>query len=419
MKKKSILLFWVFSILITILWTFENTDKIEKIKSELKKKLSIDIKIEETQNAELENRDFFNIEANAYDVFFRKIYSIKTKTSFLENNSKNNQLFDIKDLIIYTQSGYKINNNKQTKINLNKNFHLEYNGGIKTILTINNKKFALLTSKKNNCYYAAIVSLETLLEIFKTECLPDKVDNYDFNGLGSSFIVDENYILLSLGTPTSKSSVISELAQNKNSFFGKILKFNKKDFNKEELIPYVYSYGHRNPQGMTKIFSTVFAVEHGPKGGDELNLIDENKNYGWPISSYGTRYFYDNDGKSYKFNHVSNNFEEPLFAFVPSIGISALNKCPVILEKYYKKNCLIGLSLYGNDLRQGKSLIIFLLNDSLKKVDSIEKIFLGPEYPLRHFVTNSNNELYEDANGSIYVSVDNDGIFEIKFQNFR
>ena len=277
----------------------------------------------------------------------------------------------------------------------------------------------MLTSEKTNCYYAAIVSLETLLEIFKTECLPDKEDNYDFNGLGSSFIVDENYILLSLGTPTSKSSVINELAQNKNSFFGKILKFNKKDFNEEELIPYIYSYGHRVPQGMTKISSTVFAVEHGPKGGDEINLIDENKNYGWPISSYGTRYFYDNDGKEYKFNHMSNNFEEPLFAFVPSIGISALNKCPIILEKYYRKNCLIGLSLYGNDLRQGKSLIIFLLNDSLKKIDSMEKIFLGPEYPLRHFVTNSNNELYEDANGSIYVSVDNDGIFEIKFQNFR
>ena len=168
MKKRPILLFWVLSILITILWTFENTDKIEKIKRELKKKLSINIKIDETQIEEIENKDFFNIEANAYDVSFRKIYSVKTKTSFLENISKNNQLFYIKDLTIYTQSGYKINNNKQTKINLNKNFHLKYNGGIKTILTINNKKFALLTSEKTNCYYAAIVSLETLLEIFKT-----------------------------------------------------------------------------------------------------------------------------------------------------------------------------------------------------------------------------------------------------------
>ncbi len=82
----------------------------------------------------------------------------------------------------------------------------------------------------------------------------------------------------------------------------------------------------------------IFAVEHGPKGGDELNNIVSNKNYGWPSSSYGTRYFYDENGKSYNFNHDTYNFTEPLFAFVPSIGISSLNNCPSKLKIYYKKN---------------------------------------------------------------------------------
>ena len=40
----------------------------------------------------------------------------------------------------------------------------------------------------------------------------------------------------------------------------------------------------------------IFSVEHGPKGGDELNLIESKKNYGWPLVSYGTRYMYVNNG---------------------------------------------------------------------------------------------------------------------------
>ena len=59
------------------------------------------------------------------------------------------------------------------------------------------------------------------------------------------------------------------------------------------------------------------STEHGPKGGDELNLIENNKNYGWPLVSYGTRYMYDDKGKSYKINHEAENFTEPLIALIP------------------------------------------------------------------------------------------------------
>jgi hypothetical protein len=124
------------------------------------------------------------------------------------------------------------------------------------------------------------------------------------------------------------------------------------------------------------------------------------------------------NGKSITINHEINNFEEPLFAFVPSVGISSLNNCPSILVNYYKKPCLIALSLYGNNLRKGHSLIIFLLNDSLDKVHSIEKISLD-DLVLRHFVTNKENVLFEDEEGNIYVSADKEGIYKIKFKNFR
>ena len=55
----------------------------------------------------------------------------------------------------------------------------------------------------------------------------------------------------------------------------------------------------------------------------------------------------------------------------------------------------------------------------MKKVHSIEQIFLGNDYRLRHFVTNNENVLYEDNEGSIYVSADKKGIYKISFLNFR
>jgi hypothetical protein len=78
----------------------------------------------------------------------------------------------------------------------------------------------------------------------------------------------------------------------------------------------------------------------------------------------------------------------------------------------------MALSLYGNNLRKGHSIIIFLLNENLNKVESIEKIQLG-NLILRHFVTNDKNILYEDKNGDIYLSADKKGIFRLSFNNFR
>ena len=91
------------------------------------------------------------------------------------------------------------------------------------------------------------------------------------------------------------------------------------------------------------IEDSFFSVEHGPKGGDELNKIIEGRNYGWPKVSYGTQYVHDEEGKSYEINHEKNSFEEPLFALVPSVGISAVNVCPSRLINYYNKPCLLAL----------------------------------------------------------------------------
>ena len=107
--------------------------------------------------------------------------------------------------------------------------------------------------------------------------------------------------------------------------------------------------GHRNPQGL--FYDTknnyVLSTEHGPEGGDEINFIDVNNknipNYGWPISSYGTRYYSENmKAKPFETSHKLFNFSEPLYSFIPSIGISGLGTCPDNLKKYY--NDIVSIS---------------------------------------------------------------------------
>ena len=421
MIKKIIIIFvWVISLVMVSAYTYDNPEKVELLKDYFKKYKKPELKVK-SGNVEKQW-------ANSFLVEFSKKISFTGKTSFIIHD-ENILNFDENSLKIFYQNGYIYENSKLSKINLPDSFTTVKNGGVKSIFIFKNKKFGLISSLKDNCFYASIISLESSKELFKTQCLQDK--KIDFNGLGSSHIHTDDKILLSIGTPEQASSKIRKLAQDENSMFGKIIQIDKSDldsviYNESDKInAKIFSIGHRNPQGLTKINDSIFSVEHGPKGGDELNRILEEENYGWPKVSYGTQYIYDENGKAYEISHENNKFKEPLFALVPSVGISALNHCPKKLREYYQKNCLLALSLYGNSLRPGRSIIIFLLNNKMDQVNSIEKIHLIEDHPtkddlrLRHFVTNSKNELYEDSDGNIYVSADSKGIYKLSFKHFR
>jgi len=417
MKKFIIIfIFGIFLLFFGAIWGYSNPEKIEALKSFFKEKKKPIVKIE--------SNNIKNIRANSFSIELSEIFSISEKTAFIIYNDDSSH-FDKKKMKIYTQNGYLIENLNSSKLNLPSTFTMARNGGIKTIIVYKKKEFALISSSKKDCFYASIINLDNGKEILKSKCLPGIKKEIDFNGLGSSNIHYNNKIYISIGAPEQSSSEISFLAQEINSIFGKILEIDKENLeniisNKETYLKVnIFSTGHRNPQGITKINNNIFSVEHGPLGGDELNKIIQNKNYGWPIVSYGTKYLYDNDGISYKINHELENFEEPLFALVPSVGISALNICPSKLKKFYNKPCLIALSLNGNNLRPGKSIIIYLLNETMNKVHSVEQIYLGDNYRFRHFVTNSKNVLYEDKDGNIYVSADKKGIYKVNFLNFR
>jgi glucose/arabinose dehydrogenase len=82
--------------------------------------------------------------------------------------------------------------------------------------------------------------------------------------------------------------------------------------------------GHRNPQGLLiEDNGRILSTEHGPRGGDELNVIQAGQNYGWPLVTLGTDYFHD-DWPLAKNVGQHEGFESPLYAWVPSIAVSNL-----------------------------------------------------------------------------------------------
>ncbi|HRN53839.1 MAG TPA: PQQ-dependent sugar dehydrogenase [Gemmatimonadaceae bacterium] len=87
-------------------------------------------------------------------------------------------------------------------------------------------------------------------------------------------------------------------------------------------LPQIWSYGHRNPQGLIVDASgNVWATEHGPQGGDELNLVQPGKNYGWPVIGFGVNY---RSGSNIHSGTTREGMEQPVKVWVPSIATSGL-----------------------------------------------------------------------------------------------
>ena len=84
----------------------------------------------------------------------------------------------------------------------------------------------------------------------------------------------------------------------------------------------IWTYGHRNPQGMAlnPVTGKIFQAEHGPRGGDELNLLIKGRNYGWPVVSYGMNY----DGTPVTDKTAAPGMEQPVEYWTPSIAICAI-----------------------------------------------------------------------------------------------
>ena len=143
-------------------------------------------------------------------------------------------------------------------------------------------------------------------------------------------------------------------AQKLDNHHGKIIRIHKdgripsdNPFSQQTgALPEIWSYGHRNPQGLTlSPGGTLWAHEHGPQGGDEINLVEPGRNYGWPVITYGENY---GGGKIGEGITSQPGMMQPLHYWVPSIAPSGM--AFLTSERYGKSwvgNLFVGSLKFG------------------------------------------------------------------------
>ena len=158
--------------------------------------------------------------------------------------------------------------------------------------------------------------------------------------------------------------------------------------------PTIFGYGNRNPQGLLLNNSNgqIWEIEHGPRGGDEINIISAGKNYGWPVICYGINY----DNKIISDKTAKEGMEQPLHYWLPSIAPSGMTFVEGDRYKAWKGDLMVG-SLrfkYLNrcKMKDGKVVGEELL---LKNIGRVRDVIMGPD-------------------GYLYISVENPGfIFKL------
>ena len=144
---------------------------------------------------------------------------------------------------------------------------------------------------------------------------------------GSRMVFDkENYLFFSIGDRGNRDLNPQDIKRDGGKIYrlhddGRI-PIDNPFVNKRNSKKAIFSYGHRNPQGMIydKNKDEIWIHEHGPRGGDEINIIEAGKNYGWPLASYGVNYI----GTKFTNKTSIDGMVSPIHYWVPSIAPSGM-----------------------------------------------------------------------------------------------
>ncbi len=368
-----------------------------------------DVLLKKSEEVNLSN----NYVMNKYKLlngFYAGINKDHAGSGYIDFHEDNIIVLSVRGVLVYGNNFDKSFKLKQIKNNIDefidlKHFKKNHKFSLKDLLVHEGTIYVSYTEEiKENCWNTSVIYANfdyqdiVFEKLFSSvECVhsQNNKDN-EFEALqsgGRIIIFDKENILLSIGDYRSRF-----LAQDKKSVNGKIIKISNTKFNYE-----IISMGHRNPQGLyfDKKKNFILATDHGPDGGDEINLIEvseisknEIPNYGWPISSagehYGGRDKKENIEKYKKYplykSHSKYGFIEPLKSFVPSIGISEIVN--------------IGKDRYVVSSLKYQSLYFFELKN--KKINNIEKIEVGER--IRDLVFN-NEALYLFMESSASIGV--------------
>ena len=214
---------------------------------------------------------------------------------------------------------------------------------------------------------------------------------------GSRLVFDrDGRLYVTLGERSDER--FREQAQDLNSHLGKIVRINDDGsvpadnplIDKAGTRPEIWSYGHRNVQGaaLNPDTGALWSIEHGPKGGDEINIPGAGKNYGWPVISFGVNYDGTpvGSGKS-----AMTGMEQPVYQWTPVIAPGNMKFYTGAMFPEWKGNLLIGGL-------KARSLVRLEVDGS--KIIHEERMLTGIGQRIR--------DVAEGPDGAVYVITDED-----------
>lgn len=215
---------------------------------------------------------------------------------------------------------------------------------------------------------------------------------------GSAMLFDnDGYLFITMGERKQRF-----LSQDLGTSLGKVMRFHDdgsvpsdNPFIKTPgALPEIYSYGHRNPQGITidRESGRIWVAEHGPQGGDEVNLLQAGANYGWPVITYGEEYGGGKIGEGTE----KTGMAQPEYYYVPSIGTAGIT--------WYDGDALPGW--------KGNLFVAGLRSFSVSRVKLRAEQAAEEQRLLEAFSFRARN-IKQGPDGLLYVLSENGGILQI------
>lgn len=211
---------------------------------------------------------------------------------------------------------------------------------------------------------------------------------------------DDGHVFFGIGDRGQRPN-----AQDLTNHAGTIIRLNRDGsipvdnpfLNQTNLLPEIWSYGHRNPQGLFFDRGTkrLWSIEHGPRGGDEINLIKAGANYGWPVISYGKEYWgpFAVGESTHK-----EGMEQPIKTYIPSIAPGSLMVYSSNTMSSWKGNLFSGALKLQHINR-------IVVNGSAKAIKE-ERLIKNLGERIRALV--------ESPEGWVYFSTDSGKIYRIR-----
>ncbi len=219
---------------------------------------------------------------------------------------------------------------------------------------------------------------------------------------GGRILFDKEANLV-ISTGERSDTVTRPQAQHLNSGLGKVIRITKEGkpvagnpfAGKADARPEIYSYGHRNVQGLAWHPQTgdLWENEFGPRGGDELNRIEAGKNYGWPTITYGIEYGGDKVGAAIQ---QKEGLEQPVYYWDPSVSPSGMTFYSSDSIPEWKNNLFIGTL-------SGMHIVRLVIENN--KVVGEERLLSGESQRFR--------DITEGKDGALYAVTDQGRLYRV------